>query len=224
MKHLKKHIREPKPTVQLIAAIILFIISVQLSRDASVPDWEVSLFRAVYDLPDFLRPIFFVITQFGSVLVLGLLLLLYFFRRRYHIVLRLLMTGTLAYLVSGLAKDMWGRIRPTEFLVDVINLDYIVRGPGFPSGHMALATALAFTVGHYLPKKYRWIVPVWIIGVGLSRMYLGIHFPLDILGGFAIGWGSYALFRHVRLYDISYPRKRAAAKKAERLKPTQKRR
>jgi membrane-associated phospholipid phosphatase len=35
-------------------------------------------------------------------------------------------------------------------------------------------------------------------------MYLGVHTPLDIVGGFAIGWGAYALFRHVRLYDVRF--------------------
>lgn len=216
-KHLK-WLREPKPTVQLIAAILLFIISVQVSRGTGIPAWEVALFQTIYDLPSWLHPIFFVVTQFGSILVLALLGLLYLAKRHYHIVLRLLMTGTLAYLLSGVAKDLFGRIRPNEFLIDVINLDYIVRGPGFPSGHMALATAIALTIGHYLPKKYHWIVPVWIIGVGLSRVYLGIHFPLDILGGFAIGWASYALFRHVRLYDITTPRKPRAKTKTRKLK------
>jgi membrane-associated phospholipid phosphatase len=130
------------------------------------------------------------------------------------VLLRLLLTATLAYQLSGFAKDIWGRARPTEILANVLNLDYVVRGPGFPSGHMALATAMALTVGLYLPRKYQWIVPVWIIGVGLSRMYLGIHAPLDIAGGFAIGWLSYALFRHVRLQDIRFGKRRPSKAKA----------
>lgn len=211
MKKIKKNTKKhPKidPTLQLFLALGLFIISVIASRGAQMSAWEISLFQSVYDLPDFLHPVFFVITQFGSIYVLALLLILYLARKHYHIVLRLLLTGTLAYLLTGVAKDLWGRARPTELLLYIVNLDYIVRGPGFPSGHMALAAALALTIGHYLPKKYHWIPIVWIVGVGLSRMYLGVHAPLDIVGGFAIGWGAYALFRHVRLYDINFSRRR----------------
>lgn len=174
--------------------------------------WEISLFQSIYNLPDFLRPVFLVITQTGSIYMLGLLLVLYLIKKHHHIVLRLLFTGTLAYLVTGVAKDLWGRARPNEILIDVVNLDYVVRGPGFPSGHTAMAAALALALMHYLPKRYRWIVPVWIVGVGLSRVYLGVHAPLDILGGFAIGWASYALFRHVRFYDIKFGKKHSPKK------------
>lgn len=212
MKKNKKHPYKFGPTAQVIAAATLFALAVIASGDGVIAQWEINLFQLVYNLPDFLRPFFLVITQFGSIFVLGALLLIYVFKQRYHIVLRLMMTALLAYLASGFAKDIWGRARPHEILTDVVNLDYIVRGPGFPSGHTALATAMALTLWHYLPRKYRWVVPVWIIGVATSRMYLGIHFPLDIIGGFAIGWLSYALFRHVRLYDITSHHKAAGAK------------
>ncbi len=163
--------------------------------------WEVFVFQAIYGLHDSLFPIFYIVTQLGSIYILGILLALYMIKRSYHILLHVVMNGTLAYLMAGFMKDIWGRARPDELLAGVVHLDY-ARGAGFPSGHMALAVALALTVGHYVPKKYHWLIAVWILGVGLSRIYLGVHAPLDIIGGFAIGWGSYALFRHVKLYDI----------------------
>lgn len=210
-RHIQKPIKLPKihPTAQAIAALSLFALAVLLSRGNDMNAWEVDVFRTAYGWPEFLRPFFFVATQAGSIHMLGILLIIFILRRQYHVLLRLLLTATLAYQMSGFAKDIWGRARPNEILENVFNLDYIVRGPGFPSGHMALATAMALTIGIYLPRRYQWITAVWIISVGLSRMYLGIHAPLDIVGGFAIGWLCYALFRHVRLQDIKFGKRRA---------------
>lgn len=189
------------PTKQLLLALGLFAVSVLASRPAAMTGWEETVFRALYGAPEFARPLVIFITQAGSIYFLGTLLLVFLAMQRYHAVLRLLLSGMLAYLVAGFAKDIWGRLRPHEILLNVINLDYVVRGPGFPSGHVALATVLALTVRHYLPAKFRWVVPVWIIGVAWSRIYLGVHAPLDIVGGFAIGWLAYALICHVRIYN-----------------------
>lgn len=189
------------PTHQLMCALALFAAATLVSRGAGMHPWEISFFTAVYNWPDFLHPVFFAVTQLGSVHALAILLLGFLLAKRYHIVLKLLMTAALAYLVTGLAKDMWGRVRPHEFLLNVVNLDYVVRGPGYPSGHMALATAMALVVGYHLPRAHRWILVILLAAVGLSRMYLGIHAPLDIIGGFAIGWAAYALVRHVRIYN-----------------------
>lgn len=173
-----------------------------MSRELTISSLEENIFLAVYNLPDWLNPFFFIITQFGSIYVFFALVVFYVFKKHYHVVIRLLMAGTLAYLLSGFAKGLVGRERPAELLSDIVTFD-VIQGPGFPSGHVALAVALAFTIGHILPRKYHWIPVVWIIGVSLSRMSLGVHLPLDILGGFAIGWFSYALFRHVHIYDVA---------------------
>lgn len=205
VKKIKKLIFSP--TGQLMIAMVLLVFAILASRGSQMASWEIGLFRAVYNWPDYLYPFFYGVTQLGSILVLGLLLVIYMIKRHYHVVLRLLLTGTLAYMAAGVAKDIWGRARPNEFLLDVINLDYFVRGPGFPSGHTALAAALAFTIGHYLPRKYHLLLALGVVGVGISRIYLGVHAPLDIIGGFAIGWAAYALFRHVRLQDVTFGRK-----------------
>lgn len=204
MKLTKNSIKKKlsNPTLQLVLAVLLWIVAVWLSRGAPMLDWEVSLFRAIYNQPEQLRPVYFAITQLGSVYTLMVLVALWGLLRRYNIMLRLLLTSTLAYLLSGVAKDLFGRMRPNEFLNDITILDYTVRGPGFPSGHTAMATALGLTLLHYSPKKYRPLLIALIALIAYSRVYLGLHAPLDIVGGFAIGWASYALFRHVRLRDV----------------------
>jgi membrane-associated phospholipid phosphatase len=190
------------PSQQSLLALALFIAATLMSRELIVSPLEENTFLFIYNLPDWLNPLFFFITQFGSIYVLFVLIGIYALKKHYHIVIRLLLVGTLAFLLAGFAKSLVGRERPTELLSNIIALD-IFHGSGFPSGHVALAVALAFTIGHVLPRRYHWVPAVWIIGVALSRICLGVHLPLDIVGGFAIGWFSYAIFRHVRIYDVA---------------------
>lgn len=202
-KNIKKTLSKLHPTMHVMLAILLFIISLLLSKADSLQNLENSIFSWVYNLPEFLSPVFISVTLFGSIYCLAILAAIFVFKKKFNELVRLILTSVLAYELTGFAKDLWGGLRPNEILLDIVSRDYY-RGPGFPSGHVALATAMAFVVGHYLPKKYRWVVAVWIIGVGLSRIYLGVHLPFDIIGGFAIGWFSYMLIRHVRLYPIKY--------------------
>lgn len=186
--------------VEVALAVILFWLGVVLTRNIINP-WERSLFIYIYSWPTWLHPFFVTITQLGNFTVLMALALGAFVYRKYTLVIRLLMSGSLAYLLTGVAKDLVGRERPPELITDIVYRD-IHRGAGFPSGHMALATALAFTLGYYIPKQYRFITPLIIIGVGLSRIYLGVHAPLDLLGGFAIGWFSAEIFRFVEVKAV----------------------
>lgn len=193
-------------TKQLYIAIALFAFAAYLSRKSKFARGEEEIFNAIYGLPDILLPFFLVITQLGNVFILFGLSIFYIFRQQLHITLRLLLSGSLAYLLSGVAKDLFGRPRPLELLDNLVTRDLMVRGPGFPSGHSAMATAIALTIGIHLPHKHKWVVPAIIVGVGLSRIYLGVHAPLDVVGGIAIGWASAELFRHVNISERYRPK------------------
>lgn len=184
--------------LEVATALVLFWIGVLLTRNGMGP-LEESIFVAIYTWPAWLSPFFLVITQLGNITVLMALALGGFIFKKYTLVIRLLMSGSLAYLLAGVGKDLVGRARPDELVTSITYRDQMIRGSGFPSGHMALATALAFTMGYYLPRRYWYVTPLIIIGVGLSRVYLGVHAPLDLLGGFAIGWFSAEVFRFVEI-------------------------
>lgn len=69
----------------------------------------------------------------------------------------------------------------------------------FPSGHAAVSAALATSWGLSHPEWY--VVgsgAVWTLGVSLSRLYLGVHYPSDVLVGTVLGVGMAALVHHFR--------------------------
>lgn len=95
-----------------------------------------------------------------------------------------------ATLLNSLAKLAFHRERPDLWLSLAPEADY-----SFPSGHamgsVALVAALALLAWR---GRWRWPVLVvgilFVLGVGLSRLYLGVHYPSDILAGWsaALAW------------------------------------
>ncbi len=57
----------------------------------------------------------------------------------------------------------------------------------FPSGHTTAAMAAMTAIFLNIKSKYRWLLFVFVILMGLSRNYLMVHYPSDILGGIAVG-------------------------------------
>ncbi len=185
----------------VLGGLLVFIVAALLTRAEEVSAIEEAIFAFFYSVPDPLIPVFFVITQLGSVYMLGVLAVLYLFIKRYVIVIRLLMAGTMAYLLAGVGKDLFGRGRPDELFDNIVFRDVMVRGPGFPSGHTALAVALGVVLLHHTPRSWRWPLIILIFLAAISRMVLGVHTPLDIVGGVAIGYMAAMLFRHVSVTD-----------------------
>lgn len=188
MKQTDQSISVKRPLLQMMIALALFSITVIASKNTPMADWEVTAFYWIYNLPETLRPLFFIITQSGTIYAVLLVVIILAFLRKTIVTACIIIACFLAFQLSGVAKGLWGRPRPLDVLENVVNRDWTVYGPGFPSGHVALGTALALTIFMFAPRRFRWVILVFITLLALSRIYLGIHAPLDVIGGFAIGW------------------------------------
>jgi membrane-associated phospholipid phosphatase len=155
------------------------------NRLAASPD--VALFRQVNHWPGWLYPPMWAVQLSGVIGALPLLAAAALFRR-----LRLAAALTAAALLKvsleALAKTFVQRARPAETVSDVIlRGKAAAHGLSFPSGHAMVIFALAALVAPYF--KSWWKVLPWALAaaVCLSRVYLGAHFPLDVVAGAGLG-------------------------------------
>jgi undecaprenyl-diphosphatase len=88
--------------------------------------------------------------------------------------------------ITGVAKDAFGRGRPPFSDAAVHPLITLPSDPSFPSGHTSFAFCAAVVVGAYLPRARPALVTL-AATVGLSRIWLGVHYPSDVLAGAALG-------------------------------------
>jgi len=187
IKLTAKHLSPKTHAVIVVVSLIVFsIVAAQASRH-TLAGLEYSIFNAIYSLPGSVTPVFMIITQLGSVWAVLFFLLFALVGKLNDLALKILVNGTAVYLAVKITKMIILRPRPVSLHDGIIQRDIFESGYGFPSGHTAMATVLALTILPYLPKRYYWTVPVWIIAVAFSRIYLGVHAPLDVIGGFALG-------------------------------------
>jgi len=94
--------------------------------------------------------------------------------------------GISAWIVGYVIKFLIHAHRPFEILSNVSPL-MAKDGYSFPSGHTVLFSALAFAI-FFLNKKAGYVFILFAILIGLARIVSGVHFPVDILGGFLLGF------------------------------------
>ena len=93
--------------------------------------------------------------------------------------------------INSLFKYIFVLPRPTHPQLDVPLPE---TSPSFPSGHAQNAVVNWGYLAHRFRRRIIWIVAVIVIlGIGLSRIVLGVHFPQDVIGGWLIGLGVLAL-------------------------------
>ncbi len=161
----------------------------------SVNRCDASLFKAINGLAG--QPIlnrlmvFFTTLGYGWALVLlCIVILLAGWLKRKPAVRMSAYAGLAAYALGGIAsplfKVIWGRPRPLLALYDVKVVDLPLFTNSFPSGHTIGAFAVAVACSAFSPKLGWFLYPLAVL-IGFSRVYIGVHYPFDVLFGAAVG-------------------------------------
>lgn len=139
-------------------------------------------------LLDRLMPIVTDWRSWGLLLALASLYLLVFRGRRGRLAVLavVLAFGTADALVSQVMKPGFGRLRPCRAVPEARVLAPCRGRNGFPSNHAANTAAATAALAVFYPPSLAATVPATAL-VGLSRIYLGVHYPGDIVAGFAVG-------------------------------------
>lgn len=141
-------------------------------------------------ISDFATPIAKFITNLGgAIFLIGLTALLIILIKNKKIGLSILANLVIVTGLNQLLKRILQRPRPTEFRI------VEETGYSFPSGHSMVSMAfygyLIYLIYKYVKNKYiKWslicLLSFLVILIGTSRIYLGVHYTSDVLGGFLI--------------------------------------
>lgn len=188
-------------TLALLAGFVLVLVNVLDGDLDGFDQWLVTWLRAADEGrqplgPAWLRTFFIEITHLGGTVSLGLATAivagLLAFERRYRPALLVLVAVLGGTVLSSALKLGLDRPRPdlVPHLVDVVS-------PSFPSGHAMLSTVVYLTLGLLL-ARFEFARPgtrLYVVGsalalvllIGASRVYLGVHWPSDVLAGWCLG-------------------------------------
>jgi len=149
--------------------------------------------------PPWLESVLRDVTALGSTVVLTIITLamagFLFVTKRTTLSLLLLLSVSLGMVLSNTLKLLLARPRP-ELVAHIVQVHTL----SFPSGHALLSAVTYLTIGALFARDHPSIrVKAYIVSiavllsllVGISRVYLGVHYPTDVLAGWAVG-GAWA--------------------------------
>lgn len=149
-------------------------------------------------ISDFATPIAKFITNFGgAIFLITLTVILVILIKNKKIGLSIFLNLVIITVLNQLLKRILQRPRPTEFRI------IEETGYSFPSGHSMVSMAfygyLIYLIYKYVENRYvKWIsivlLSILICSIGVSRIYLGVHYTSDVLGGFLVSISYLILF------------------------------
>ncbi len=172
-------------TLLLIGAALLVLAALPIHADR-VAGAETGVFRAINGLPLPLAVVW-PFMQLGNLFAAPVAALVAARFHRWRLAAELLLAGAGVWLLAKQVKRVVERGRPGALLADVHLRGAPVGGLGFVSGHAAVVTALLGVAWPWLNRTGRLICLALALAVCLARVQVGAHFPLDVVGGAALG-------------------------------------
>lgn len=193
-----------KKRIVCIISFILFLVTVILITNDNryFDNYIINLFKYKSDI---LTNIMKIITFLGSalsIILLTVLLIIVVKGKRNKILI--LINVIVTTLLNQLLKNVFQRGRPIDSIIEE-------SGYSFPSGHSMVSMAFYGFLIYLVYKsniKYKGLIigllSVLIVLIGISRIYLGVHYPTDVIGGFTLSLSYLLLFIDITKPNFTY--------------------
>ena len=198
-KKINNLIRKNLRWIILIISTILFISIMRyvIKEQITIFDEKIYQIIAIYISPT-ITQILKIITMFGSgYIILPICLISVFYLRKKKESIYIILNLIIIFLLNQVLKIIIARPRPEGFrLIEEI-------GYSFPSGHSMVSMAfyglyIYFIYKNVKNKYIKWIAIIalstFIILIGISRIYLGVHYASDVLAGFLLSISYLTIF------------------------------
>lgn len=196
-----------------LAILLLGLVAILrfLPIEEANPDSKILLFLQENVRNPVLNPILIGITTLGNAgaiwILITIVLCICKKTRRIGIICVCSIVGS--FLINNLLlKNLVGRIRPYEVIAGLQPLIARPIDASFPSGHTSSAFSVAWVLVWNVPKRYG--IPTIVVAalIGFSRLYVGVHYPTDVLIGMISGIGiAYLADYVVKVVFKRYKRK-----------------
>lgn len=192
-----------KNKIICLISFILFLVSIIFVANYSFFDnYIINLFKYRSNV---LTNIMKIITFFGSVLMILILTVLFvIFVKGKRNKLLILINVIVVTLLNQLLKYVFQRERPTNSIIEET-------GYSFPSGHSMVSMAFYGFLIYLVYKsnmKFKGLIisfiSILIFLIGISRIYLGVHYPSDVIGGFTLSLSYLIIFIDITKPNFTY--------------------
>jgi membrane-associated phospholipid phosphatase len=183
-----RYVRRGRDAVTATAATAVTALCSWAVSSGEVGPAETAVFRWVNGWPDALEGPLWVV-QLGGVIAMPLLVAVpALLLRRWRLALALVLLVPLKLLVHGeVIKGLVQRGRPGSTIPDAVLRDVPSAGDAYPSGHAVVAAGIVVLLAPYVRRRWLAVLAALALLVCVSRVYLGGHAPLDVVGGAATG-------------------------------------
>lgn len=187
----------------LFVCIIAFLEIAEDVFDKDIMKKDIIGYNLVstYLIKDFITPIAKFITNFGgAIFIMVVTVILFLVIKNKKIGLSIIVNLSIVTILNVILKRILQRPRPIEYRI----IDET--GYSFPSGHSMISMAfygfLIYLLYKHAKNKYiKWsgiiILSLLIVLIGISRIYLGVHYTSDVLAGFLISVSYLILFTSI---------------------------